>query len=394
MDRCETVEPNARAEPSPMTVALAGFAALAIAMGIGRFAFTPILPLMREDAALSVAAGGWLAAANYLGYLLGALAALRWRVRPSVALRSGLVAIALATLAMGVEQRFAGWIALRFAAGVASAWVLIFVSASTLARLAASGRPRLSAVVFAGVGGGIALAGFACLGLSGAHAGSATAWIVLGAAALVATAVVWPVFGANGEARRASATAPQFRWNADAAKLVACYGAFGFGYIVPATFLPAMARAQIADPGVFGWVWPVFGTAAAASTFVAAVWLKRANARRPWALCHVAMAFGVLLPLASGGLVGLTFSALLVGGTFMVITMLAMREAQHLAGPAGAALMAAMTSAFAAGQMAGPILFSLVSSGDDDFSFTLAVAAAVLLAAAAALILPSKERPK
>ncbi|MCK6449227.1 MAG: YbfB/YjiJ family MFS transporter, partial [Planctomycetes bacterium] len=56
---------------------------------------------MREDAALSVAAGGWLAAANYLGYLLGALAALRWRVRPSVALRSGLVAIALATLAMG-----------------------------------------------------------------------------------------------------------------------------------------------------------------------------------------------------------------------------------------------------------------------------------------------------
>ena len=52
-------------------------------MGIGRFAFTPLLPLMVRDGALPQNAGAWLAASNYLGYLVGALmAAARWGVEP------------------------------------------------------------------------------------------------------------------------------------------------------------------------------------------------------------------------------------------------------------------------------------------------------------------------
>src|SRR5438093_3374759 len=74
------------------SVALAGFAALAVAMGIGRFAFTPILPMMQADTGLSVAAGGWLASANYLGYLAGSVAALRMHPAPETAIRSGLIA--------------------------------------------------------------------------------------------------------------------------------------------------------------------------------------------------------------------------------------------------------------------------------------------------------------
>ena len=40
---------------------------LAAAMGIGRFAFTPLMPLMQAHSGLSLAQGGWLAAANYAG---------------------------------------------------------------------------------------------------------------------------------------------------------------------------------------------------------------------------------------------------------------------------------------------------------------------------------------
>ena len=47
--------------------------ALAIAMGIGRFAFTPILPMMLADGVIDLAAASWLASANYLGYLAGAV---------------------------------------------------------------------------------------------------------------------------------------------------------------------------------------------------------------------------------------------------------------------------------------------------------------------------------
>ena len=65
----------------PEAIALAGLAALAVAMGIGRFAFTPLLPMMQADAGLTLAQGGWLASANYAGYLAGALWAAAQPVR-------------------------------------------------------------------------------------------------------------------------------------------------------------------------------------------------------------------------------------------------------------------------------------------------------------------------
>lgn len=168
-------------------VALAGLAALAVAMGVGRFAFTPILPMMQEDFGISVAQGGWLASANYAGYLIGALTAIRLRIAPATAIRSGLIIIGVSTLAMGLELRFPGWIALRTIAGIASAWVLVFVSTWALEQLSLAGRMSLSGVVYAGVGAGIAAAGGACLALMSVSAGSGQAWISLGVASLALT---------------------------------------------------------------------------------------------------------------------------------------------------------------------------------------------------------------
>src|SRR5690349_5142868 len=144
-------------------VALAGLVALAVSNGIGRFAFTPLLPMMQQDAGLSLAAGGWLASANYLGYLLGALSTAALPVRPAMAIRAGLVTIVVVTLGMGASHTFVAWVALRAIAGIASAWVFVFTSSWCLDRLAHSARPLLNGVVFAGVGSGIALAGVICL---------------------------------------------------------------------------------------------------------------------------------------------------------------------------------------------------------------------------------------
>jgi predicted MFS family arabinose efflux permease len=349
--------------------AFAGLAALAVAMGIGRFAFTPILPMMQDDAGVSIAGGGWLASANYAGYLAGALSAIRPPLSPVAAIRTGLLAISLSTLAMGLRQDFAYWFALRAVAGVGSAWVLVFVSAWALGKRAQGG------TLYAGVGAGIAAAGAVCLVLMAAHASSSEAWTTLGAASFVMTALLWRIFdsGPNPASAFARAKPGPRHW-----VLILCYGAFGFGYVIPATFLPAMAREVISDPALFGWAWPVFGAAAAASTFLAGSFQ---NQRKVWMVSALLMAFGVVLPLVIPGFCGILLAAILVGGTFMVITMAGMQEARRVAPEHARALMAAMTSAFALGQIAGPLWVAYKSS----VAQTLLAAAAVLALSAAAL---------
>src|SRR5258706_8162716 len=134
--------------------ALAGLAALAVAIGIGRFAFTPILPMMQEDFGLSVSEAGWLASANYTGYLVGALSAIELRLPSTFAIRAGLVVIGLSTLAMGLEHSFMLSAVILAIAGIASAWVLVFVSTWALERLALLGRSRLTGTAYAAAGPG------------------------------------------------------------------------------------------------------------------------------------------------------------------------------------------------------------------------------------------------
>jgi MFS family permease len=371
--------------PSATAVAVAGLTALAVAMGIGRFAFTPILPMMQEDAGVSIAEGGWLASANYLGYLLGAVSVVAVRIRAARAIRGGLVTIGLATLGMGLQDSFAIWIALRALAGIASAWVLICVSAWCLERLEPVRRPLLDSTVFAGVGAGIAIAGATCLAFMRVHTSSARVWVVFGVVSLVLSVAIWPVFGAADRVPVRRPPRRAFAWDRESIRLTLCYGAFGFGYIIPATFLPVMARQAIKDPAVFGLSWPMFGAAAVASTLLTTVVRRLVTNRRVWIASHLVMALGVALPVIWPGIVATMLAAVCVGGTFMVITMVGMQEAREVAGARATGLMAAMTSAFALGQIAGPISVSYIHGAGGSFSAALLVACVALVMSAYAL---------
>ena len=374
------------AAASPVILALAGFAALAVAMGIGRFAFTPVLPMMLQDAGLSIASGGWLASANYLGYLIGALSAVALRLRPERVIRGALVMIGMTTLAMALAPSwpfpFGAWLLLRLLAGMASAWALISVSAWCLETLAVHQRPFLNSLVFAGVGGGIATAGLLCIGLTEIDAGSRAAWSALGLLALSVTALIWRFFPSHAPATPGAKRGGRgaFRWNADAVRLVCCYGVFGFGYIIPATFLPVMAKNALHGSAAFGWTWPLFGLAAAGSTLAVATLKRHMSNRRLWLIGHWTMAAGILLPVFSPQLLSILAAALCVGGTFMVITLVALQEARHVAGRDAAVLIAAMTSAFAGGQIVGPLTVRAAAGGNASFSVGLVVAAMLLVA--------------
>jgi len=366
---------------SPLTVAIGGLAALAVAMGIGRFAFTTVLPMMQTDHGISVAQGGWLASANYLGYLAGSLFAMRPNIPTRTAIRTGLVLIAACTLAMGIEHHFAAWLILRAIPGFASAFVLVAVSAWILPRLAHAARGDLNGMVYAGVGTGIMFAGVACLVMVRTGASSDTAWIVLGMTAVGVTIAIWRVLGDENASGSERAPAHPPRDTVSNWRLVFCYGAFGLGYIIPATFLPVMAK-QVTDPGWFAWAWPTFGAAATISTVLAAPLARRFGDRNVWVTSSVAMAIGTLVPIALPNLAGMAIAALCVGGTFMVNTMAGIQEARRVAGVHARALIGAMTSAFAVGQIIGPLLVAGLVHVPGGFSWALSVSALALLVAA------------
>lgn len=382
--------PPIRAGRTAAAVCLAAMIALAVAMGVGRFAFTPLFPLMVRDGLLDSQAGAWLAAANYLGYLIGALSAARVTLRPALLMSYGLAATVVITAAVGWTTALPIWIALRFLAGVASAWTLVATGTWGLGWLAALGRPGLAGILFSGVGLGIAGAGLFCLLPAGPAPSSPGMWVGLAGLAALASllplAIGWrlPVYmaaqhGGGQGARPASAAGstagstpvPPPRGTAG---LVVCYTLFGFGYILPATYLPALARQLVDDPQVFGLAWPLFGSAAAISTLLVAWRLGRVNRLALWAVSHLLMALGVLLPIVRGDLTGVVLAALLVGGTFMVITMVAMQEARARAETRATEVLGRMTAGFAAGQLAGPLVNALIAHFAPDAATALHVA--------------------
>jgi MFS family permease len=358
---------DARAGRAAGAVCLAMLAALAVAMGVGRFAFTPLFPLMVRDGLLDARTGALLAGANYLGYLLGALAAARVPLRPAALLALGLLGTVLITAAVGWTASLPLWVLLRFLAGVMSAWSLVAVSSWGLGWLAALGRANLAGLAFTGVGLGIAGAGLFCL-VAGAHGMPAHAmWVDLAGLALLAALVPLAVSrrlpAPPGLPAPAHVSSPAAVYDAPAgtAGLIVCYTLFGFGYILPATYLPALARQLADDPQVFGLAWPLFGSAAAVSTVLAAWRLGRANRLAVWSAGHLVMALGVLLPAVWTSLAGVTATALLVGGTFMVITLVGMQEVRARAEGQATQALGRMTAGFAFGQLVGPLVNAAIA---------------------------------
>jgi MFS family permease len=352
--------------------------ALASAMGIGRFSLTPILPIMQNDMGLTLLQGGWLATGNYLGYLAGALICMAFAPRPVDAIRWGLVCVGVLTLAMGLGHSPLPWLVLRFLAGVASAFVLVGVSAWAMPILARCSKELWSGRIFAGVGIGIVFAGVLGLAAGIGAWGARSTWIVMGVVATALAIFLWGPLATN-VAPKVGVTAKTGGLPRRALVAAACYGLFGYGYIIPATFLPALARQYIDNPVMFGWVWPVFGASAAISTLLAARFGHRLASWRLWTGAQWVLTAGVLAPVVSLNVVTLLIAAVCVGGTFMVITMAGIREVMRVGGPQASRGVGMMTAAFALGQIAGPMTVSLFAGSSSAFTIASMIAALALV---------------
>lgn len=288
---------------------------------------------------------------------------------------------------MGLTHALPLWLLLRGAAGIASAWILVYAAAWALPLLSQWNRANWSGLLFSGVGAGIAVTGLACLLLAAHGTSSQTTWRLLGALALFLSLAVWGVLSDGGRTAQPSSTKTTGgRWSSSTWRLVICYGVFGFGYIIPATFLPVIARRTLHAPSVVGLFWPAFGLAAFLSTLLAAALSGRRRDR--WLLggSFALQALGEALIALSPTIAGTALCALFVGGTFMVITMEGLREARRIAGPDASRLMGAMTAAFAVGQILGPLYAGVLVKRSDSFTESLLTAALLMAVGAVALL--------
>jgi len=376
-------------------IVIVGLCALAIAMGIGRFVYTPLLPLMQDDGLLSIPEGGLLASVHFLGYWLGAMYAAKLPVSPKSILRYSLIAIAVSTLGMGLTDNFIVWSFLRWLAGLCSAFVLVLVGNFYLKHLTEIGQSEKHGWVFSGVGAGIVCAGLGTLVLMIYQVDSMTSWQIFGGVSLLAAlAVSINIKTEIPDTRSITANRKSGRtpliWS-----LLIPYGALGMGYVIPATYLPIMARDIIPSPLVFGWAWPVFGATAFLSTVLASRWQRTYSIRQIWIASQLVMAFGLLLPALYPNITTIVIAGISVGGTFMIITMMGMKEIHRIA-PSHDILrhLGAMTAAFASGQIIGPIFAGWLYSQTQSFSASLVFVSIILAATVFMLMLNSPNEKR
>ncbi|MFD2057471.1 YbfB/YjiJ family MFS transporter [Mesorhizobium calcicola] len=383
------------ATSTALRFAIAGMIAMAVAMGIGRFVYTPILPGMMEELHLSPADAGWIASANYLGYLVGALAAAGgWaHGRERLLMLAGLGASTVLAALMGLSDTMVAFLVIRFLAGLASAFVMVFMASIVFSHINAAGRSDLQAWHFGGVGLGIAISAAMMAVLVTEHAGWAAGWLWSAAISACGFVVVALLANEGPLADGDAAREPALPKDWSLVKIIVAYGLFGFGYVVTATFLVAIVR-QAGGSRVFeATVWMVAGLAGFPSTWL---WQKIAG----WIGLHAAYALacfvevvGVTASVAVGGYTGPLLGGVLLGGTFIAITALGLQAARQQAPPAPRRIFALMTASFGLGQIIGPIAAGLLAQASGNFFLASLTAASMLVISGATIWSAAPKSP-
>ena len=377
-----------------LIIILAGSASLAIAMGVGRFAFTPILPMMLHDGTVDLAFAGRLATANYVGYLVGALGAMlipkAWS--QTTIIKSALVLTIVLTALMALPLP-STWIGLRFLAGVASAMGFVFTSGWCLAELSAA-PGSIGSAIFTGPGAGIAISGLAASAMTALSFTGQWGWTAFALISAVTSAVIWRVFRKSGRdvepfyvgSAGTSGRVPR----TEMPMFAVAYGLAGFGYIVTATYLPVIAKNAIPDSPLLTVFWPLLGVSAVVGSLLASRVRKNADARLYLVGSYLVQAAGVAVSVVWEDAIGLALSSILVGVPFTAISYFAMNEVRRIRSSHHARYMGLLTAMFAVGQILGPpvvgAIFARQVNSDTAFALALGIASITLVVGAVILV--------
>jgi len=362
-------------------VILGGICGLVLSIGLARFAYTPLLPLMQAQAGLSDAAGGWLAATNYLGYMSGALLA-AWiddaRLRHRL-YSTGLWLSLLITLLMGMGSNIWLWALSRYLGGLCGASGMLLGSGLVLNWLMRAGRRPELGLHFTGLGLGIVISALGAMAMSRLELNWALQWQGFAFLGLVFLAPAWawrPPVPPPAAGTAAASAAPSRRWMG---LMIASYFCAGWGFVISATFTVAIVERQPLLAGQGPWAWLLVGLAATPAVFL---WDR--VARRLGEVNALLLAFGlqvvsVLLPAISSSLPAALAGAVLYGATFIGIVSLTLAlVGRHSPGNPGKA-MARLTLSYGVAQISAPALAGSMAQASGSYHGALWLTAAVLL---------------
>ncbi|ABK45534.1 major facilitator superfamily MFS_1 [Magnetococcus marinus MC-1] len=370
-------------QPTLLQALLAGIASIVLTLGIARFAYTPLLPLMQQQAGLSLAGGGELAAFNYLGYLSGALVAalindlyLKDRL-----FRLGLLVALLSTLGMGLTQELWIWSLLRYLAGLSSAAGLLLGTGLLLNWLLRQNHKSELGLHFSGVGLGIFL-GAAVVAWADPWLNWQQQWWLLTALGVVLALLTLRWFP-HPDANPYSTSGTRLQDNPPTplfmALFQAAYFCAGIGYVVSATFIVAVMEALPAQQGYGNSAFLILGLAAAPACLL---WdrVARVMGEIPaLILASLLQVLGIVLPLWLDGLFWALLGAVLFGGTFIGIVSLVLTMAGHYYPTRPARMMGRMTLSYGVAQIIGPALTGWIATSSGNYRAGLYLAAAMML---------------
>ncbi len=361
----------------------AGVFSLVLALGVARFAYTPLLPLMQAQAGLGLAEGGWLAALNYAGYLSGALIAslISDLVLKDRLFRIGMVVAVLSTLVMGLSTDFTVWAASRFVAGLSSAASMLLGTGLILNWLIRHNHRSELGIHFSGIGLGIAGCA-AAVALMTPALDWREQWFAFAALGclLLVPALRWlprpdrSPFTASGKPMHDNPPTRLFL-----RVFMAAYFCAGVGYVVSATFIVAIVDRLPGLEGRGTLSFLAIGLAAAPACIVWDFIARRTGELNALLMAAVLQIAGILLPVLDGGLFGALAGALLFGGTFIGMVSLVLTMAGRYYPTRPAKMMGKMTLSYGAAQIIGPAVTGWLARSLGSYDAGLYLAAAMMV---------------
>ncbi|RDU95774.1 YbfB/YjiJ family MFS transporter [Trinickia dinghuensis] len=379
--------PHSATQRERAKVIAAGLCALVLTVGLARFAYTPMLPIMRDQAGLSIVSGGWLATWNYAGYMAGALIAANLSRLESkyVLYRVGLVLGVVTTIATGLTQSLLLWDLLRFLAGVAAISGSLLASGLVLDWHVRNGHQPELGLHFMGMGAGIIVSGIAVQYLS-AHWKWNIDWIGLGVLGTFFFCVAWAWMPApvshGGSAARATHSVPSRSWTT---LLSLSYLCAGYGYVVSATFIVDIVDRLPAFAGKGNWVWVIVGLAAVPASYIWDGIARRWGIVQALIAAFLLQTLSIVLPVLTRDAGWIALSAVLFGATFIGIVSLTLALVGRYYPSNPAKAMARMTLNYCIAQIAAPVITGYLSAHFGNYNAALIFVAVVMLVGIALL---------